>query len=483
MILRKQVCYTGILAVAFLLDVPAFSQGDPLPEPPRPPQIQPPPPPPTGPNIFQTILQQQQIQNTIQNIQFPPYLQANPTITPLDQRSGLIPKSLKIPGGVPINLTTTTVKVPNIINSNLLAPGQPLPPITPTDTQVTTIPTETKTPAETKAVTETKTPATTQVTETPAPSTTKVQSPTPVTVQVKTVQVAQPVTVKVTDVKTEIKTTTTDTVVTNVPPPSTTTVQTTTVQTVDQKNVDVNNQPVMVGTVTAIPTPRKPAVVPKIEIISTEEVNRQNKIASDLDKLTKEMESIVFWSKSWEPLKNTHDTAIDARIDALEKQLKKLEADLGPKKLADPSKSLLAAKVELEGLKSRLADIRVKEIKVELDGMLDYLKTANENLGDNDWRKGLAGTLDAYVAKSKEMQEFLDKKTYSVSDYNAKTDAVEAMKKVNLEIANTRLALQKAGGDTRTTAQKVKDTADQALETIGRPIADGLTKFFNLFSW
>lgn len=110
----------------------AFCQGDPVP-PVTPPAPQLPPvqvPTTPQPNVLQILQQQIQIQNQIQNVQFPPYLQANPTISPLDQRSGLIPKSIKINSPIPVNLTTTTVKVPNIINSSLIAP---------TNTEVTTV--------------------------------------------------------------------------------------------------------------------------------------------------------------------------------------------------------------------------------------------------------------------------------------------------------------------------------------------------------
>lgn len=209
---RKLVSCTGVAAVALLQGAPALSQGDPRPEPPRPPVIE--VPKPTGPNVLQILQQQQQLQNTINNILFPPYLQANPTISPLDQRSGLIPKSVKIPPSVPINLTTTTVKVPNIINSNLLAPSKPEQIVLPTPPRMEEKPVQAEAPPPTVKTVEVKT------IQTPAP--------TPV---VKTVQVTStpvPTTVNVTDTKSEIKTVMTDTVVTNVPPPTTTTTTTTT---------------------------------------------------------------------------------------------------------------------------------------------------------------------------------------------------------------------------------------------------------------
>lgn len=76
-----------------------------------------------GPTFLQFIQQQQQIQNQIQNLTFPAYLQANPTISPLDQRSGLTSNSVKTINLFPNSLGITSIKVPNIINSNLLSPS------------------------------------------------------------------------------------------------------------------------------------------------------------------------------------------------------------------------------------------------------------------------------------------------------------------------------------------------------------------------
>lgn len=121
---------SAMLLVA-LSEVPVLAQGDPV----RPDvnltPVNTSPTVPQGPNFFQTIQQQQQIQNQIQNMMFPPYLQANPTISPLDQRSGLTNNSTKIIILNPVSLGITTVKVPNIINSSLLAP---------TNTVVTSVP-------------------------------------------------------------------------------------------------------------------------------------------------------------------------------------------------------------------------------------------------------------------------------------------------------------------------------------------------------
>lgn len=120
---------------------PAFGQGDPVPPPPT-------PPPPTpvqaptvaSPNFFQIIQQQQQTQSILNSLQFPSYLQANPTITPLDQ---LVNKPIK--SSVPIAPgVSLTITIPNIKNSILLAPSKTQ--VSGVQTQQTT----TSTPADTK---------------------------------------------------------------------------------------------------------------------------------------------------------------------------------------------------------------------------------------------------------------------------------------------------------------------------------------------
>lgn len=154
------------LSLGLLQGVPALSQGDPVPPvtpPPQTPQVQTPIETPTQPNLLQIIQQQQQIQNTIQNIQLPSYLQTNPTISPLDQRSGLASQSTTMPPSV-TSLTITT-KTPTIINSSLLAPsdqvttvktgsfGQPIT-VTTTNTTVSDIkPTSTTTTSVTSVPT------------------------------------------------------------------------------------------------------------------------------------------------------------------------------------------------------------------------------------------------------------------------------------------------------------------------------------------
>ncbi len=113
-------------SLILMLDHPALAQGgDPVPTPtptPTPQAVQ--PAVPQGPSFIQIIQQQQQIQNATQNLQFPAYLQANPTITPLDQRSGLANQATKVINLEPTSLKITTVTAPNIVNSNLLAPTQ-----------------------------------------------------------------------------------------------------------------------------------------------------------------------------------------------------------------------------------------------------------------------------------------------------------------------------------------------------------------------
>lgn len=126
--MKKLACFAGSLSLFSLLifaDNAARAQGgDPV-GPPVNSNFAPVNTTPTvqGPTFLQFIQQQQQIQTQIQNINFPPYLQANPTISPLDQRSGLTSNSVKVINLNPISLGITTIKVPNIINSSLLAPS------------------------------------------------------------------------------------------------------------------------------------------------------------------------------------------------------------------------------------------------------------------------------------------------------------------------------------------------------------------------
>lgn len=126
--MKKLACFAGSLSLFSLLlfaDNAAHAQGgDPV-GPPVNSNFAPVNTTPTvqGPTFLQFIQQQQQIQTQIQNINFPPYLQANPTISPLDQRSGLTSNSVKVINLNPISLGITTIKVPNIINSSLLAPS------------------------------------------------------------------------------------------------------------------------------------------------------------------------------------------------------------------------------------------------------------------------------------------------------------------------------------------------------------------------
>lgn len=124
---------TCILATTVWLCAPAFGQGDPVPPAPTPSTPTAPPVTETStqPNFFQTLQQQQQIQSIFNSNQFPSFLQANPAISPLDQRSGLVNKSIKI--STPFSSMTITIQVPNIKNSNLLAPS---------NTQVTNVQTE-----------------------------------------------------------------------------------------------------------------------------------------------------------------------------------------------------------------------------------------------------------------------------------------------------------------------------------------------------
>lgn len=113
-------------SLLLMLEQPALAQGgDPVPPPaptPTPQAVQ--QAVPQGPSFIQIIQQQQQIQNATQNLQFPSYLQANPTVTPLDQRSGLANQATKVINLEPTSLKITTVTAPNIVNSNLLAPTQ-----------------------------------------------------------------------------------------------------------------------------------------------------------------------------------------------------------------------------------------------------------------------------------------------------------------------------------------------------------------------
>ncbi len=211
---RKIVNRIGILAITLWQCTPAFGQGDP-PTPPPTPTAAPTPTPVTEvqqqPNLFQTLQQQQQIQNTI-NTQLNNFLQTNPAISPLDQRAGLVDKAIKL--NMPFSNMSIKIQVPIIKNSQLLAPS---------NTQVTNVQTE-------KPSSTTNTPV----------QTVQIQNATPTkTVEVKTVQVQNitPIqTVQVTDVKTEIKTTTSTTQVTNVQtekPNSTNNTQSTTVQVLD----------------------------------------------------------------------------------------------------------------------------------------------------------------------------------------------------------------------------------------------------------
>lgn len=95
------------------------------------------------PNFFQTLQQQQQIQNIFNPPQFPSYLQANPAITPYDQ---LVNKTVKF--NVPFSNLSITIQVPNIKNSHLLAPS---------NTQVTNVQTDKPTSTHTLVTTATTT--------------------------------------------------------------------------------------------------------------------------------------------------------------------------------------------------------------------------------------------------------------------------------------------------------------------------------------
>lgn len=157
------------MVLVALAEGPALAQGDPVGRPDA--NLTPVNTVPTaqGPNFFQTIQQQQQIQNQIQAINFPPYLQANPTINPLDQRSGLTNSSTKVIILNPVSLGITTVKVPNIINSSLLAPSNTVVTSVPVPTGVikTPVPSITISPAPTL-----KTSPVPGITFTPLPVTT-----------------------------------------------------------------------------------------------------------------------------------------------------------------------------------------------------------------------------------------------------------------------------------------------------------------------
>ncbi len=94
--LKKQVTSIGVaLAMSYTSILPALAQGDPVPGPPPAPTPSPTPvqaqtqQPSALQTLFQNIQQQQQIQNIFNPSQFPAFIQANPSISPLDQRSGL----------------------------------------------------------------------------------------------------------------------------------------------------------------------------------------------------------------------------------------------------------------------------------------------------------------------------------------------------------------------------------------------------------
>lgn len=363
--------------------------GDPVPVALPPP---PPPPPPTAPPPA-----------VVTPAPTPIYNQANPTITPLDQHSGLTDQATKTVTYTvtPINLTVQTIKPPTIVNANLLAP--------------------------TAIVTTQSQPNTTVTNLTPSPP----------------------------------------------PPPPTA----------------ISEQPTMVGNVTAIPPPPPPprvrAAVPTVKIISTAEVNRQNKIATELDAIAKEMKSVTYATKYYPVyMKVNDDSSLDAGIVAFEKRIKDKETELGATILGSSRASLLAAKTELWNLKFRLADARVKEIKFDADGMLEWLGNVKDKVNDRELRKTMGSTLTSYEAKAKVLQDNLAKKTIDASDYNAKTDAVEALNKLIAEIASVRTAYELAGGAPKVEAgEKLIEGAKNAFVTVGETVNKGITKFFNLFRW
>lgn len=150
--MNKTSCFrlACIVTTVVWTGCPAFGQGDPVPPPPTPP-----PPTPvqapveTGPSFFQIIQQQQQNQNILNSLQFPSYLQANPTITPLDQLPNKTSKySVPIAPGMSL-----TISVPNIKNSILLSPSKTQ--VTAVQTQKTTTPTPTNSTPANQTITQT----------------------------------------------------------------------------------------------------------------------------------------------------------------------------------------------------------------------------------------------------------------------------------------------------------------------------------------
>lgn len=125
---KKQISSVGVaFAMSLTSLLPALAQGDPVPGPGPAPA-----PTPTVTSVqtqqpsalqtlFQNIQQQQQLQNIFNPTQFPLYMQANPAISPLDQRSGLTNNANSVGNTKnPQSSLGLTQGTPTIGNSQLL---------------------------------------------------------------------------------------------------------------------------------------------------------------------------------------------------------------------------------------------------------------------------------------------------------------------------------------------------------------------------
>ena len=158
--MKAKLRFGATILFALACCVPAaMAQGDP------PPVIEVPIPPPPVPVVTPAP-------TPVQVITIPPptpiYIQANPAITPLDQRSGLTQQAtVNVINNAPKTLTIQTITPPKIVNVDLLAPTA----IVNTQSQPNTTVTNVTPPAATTTVTILDVPSGTKV----AP----VQSPTP----------------------------------------------------------------------------------------------------------------------------------------------------------------------------------------------------------------------------------------------------------------------------------------------------------------
>lgn len=269
------------------------------------------------------------------------------------------------------------------------------------------------------------------------------------------------------------------TTVTNVapppPPPATTTITILDLPSGAKIGIPLaNDQPTMVGSVTAIP-PRKPAAVPTVKIIPSVSETRQKEITTELTATAKEMANLT------DMLRNNR-SGTNINLAKYDEQIKSKETELGM--YAAGNVSLSEAKTQLANLKVALAEVKVRMNTTFADSELKEIQYFSKMTKD-EFRVNLESNkirLETYEKSIKILLDVVDNQTSEASFENRKVlgDKVLACSK-ELEIAKAKFGDATKMTKVEAKVYDVKDSAKFSFNTIKTETNKVINSFLNLF--